>query len=163
MRPTCSNSPIGFVRRRILIRLSCPAYGDMSQDVNWVLDADIRSFFHSVDHEWLLRMVAHRTADSRILQLMALLSLRPVFAAEATHGQWDAARSRKQPAPCEHLPALHPQLLGPPRAPAPCTRSRCDCADDFVGGFEGRCAGKALDPQAAAGRLPPDALRTRRG
>ncbi|WP_318877645.1 hypothetical protein [Sinorhizobium meliloti] len=27
----------------------------MSQRVNWVLDADIRSFFDSVDHEWLLR------------------------------------------------------------------------------------------------------------
>jgi RNA-directed DNA polymerase len=31
----------------------------MSQRVNWVLDADIRSFFDSVDHEWLLRMLAH--------------------------------------------------------------------------------------------------------
>ncbi len=39
----------------------------MSQRVNWVLDADIRSFFDSVDHEWLLRMLAHRTADPRIL------------------------------------------------------------------------------------------------
>jgi RNA-directed DNA polymerase len=27
----------------------------MSQCVNWVLDADIRSFFDSVDHVWLLR------------------------------------------------------------------------------------------------------------
>ncbi|MGF3027266.1 hypothetical protein ACQVP2_31195 [Methylobacterium aquaticum] len=31
--------------------------------MNWVLDADIRSVFDSVDHEWLLRMVAHRIAD----------------------------------------------------------------------------------------------------
>jgi group II intron reverse transcriptase/maturase len=42
----------------------------MSQHVNWVLDADIRNFFGSVDHEWLLRMVAHRIADPRILRLM---------------------------------------------------------------------------------------------
>jgi RNA-directed DNA polymerase len=42
----------------------------MSQRVNWVLDADIRSFFDTVDHEWLLRMVAHRTADPRILRLI---------------------------------------------------------------------------------------------
>jgi group II intron reverse transcriptase/maturase len=42
----------------------------MSQNVNWVLDADIRSFFDSVDHEWLLRMVAHRIADRRILRLI---------------------------------------------------------------------------------------------
>ena len=41
----------------------------MSQRVNWVLDADIRSFFDSVDHEWLLRMLAHRIADPRVLRL----------------------------------------------------------------------------------------------
>jgi hypothetical protein len=28
----------------------------MSRSVNWLLDADIRGFFHSVDHEWPLRM-----------------------------------------------------------------------------------------------------------
>ncbi len=42
----------------------------MSQRVNWVLDADIRSFFDSVDHEWLLQMLAHRIADPRILRLI---------------------------------------------------------------------------------------------
>lgn len=44
----------------------------MSQHVNWVLDADIRSFFDSVDHEWLLRIVAHRIADPRVLRLVRL-------------------------------------------------------------------------------------------
>ena len=42
----------------------------MTQYVNWVLDADIRRFFDSVDHEWLLRMLAHRVADARILRLV---------------------------------------------------------------------------------------------
>jgi group II intron reverse transcriptase/maturase len=42
----------------------------MTQGVNWVLDADVRSFFDSVDHEWMLRMVAHRIADRRILRLI---------------------------------------------------------------------------------------------
>jgi group II intron reverse transcriptase/maturase len=42
----------------------------MTQYVNWVLDADIRSFFDSVDHEWLLRMLAHRVADPRLLRLV---------------------------------------------------------------------------------------------
>ncbi|WP_245286095.1 reverse transcriptase domain-containing protein [Bradyrhizobium sp. WSM1253] len=40
----------------------------MSQRVNWVLDADMRNFFDSVDHEWL----AHRIADPRILRLIKL-------------------------------------------------------------------------------------------
>src|SRR5438045_7742202 len=44
----------------------------MSRNVNWVLDADIRSFFDSVDHEWLLRMVAHRVADPRVLRLIRM-------------------------------------------------------------------------------------------
>ena len=42
----------------------------MAERANWVLDADIRSFFDSVDHDWLLRMLAHRTADRRILELI---------------------------------------------------------------------------------------------
>ena len=44
----------------------------MSQRVTRVLDADIRSFFDSVDHEWLLRMLAHRIADPRILRLVRM-------------------------------------------------------------------------------------------
>lgn len=44
----------------------------MSQRVTWVLDADIRSFFDSVDHEWLMRMVAHRILDPRILKLIRM-------------------------------------------------------------------------------------------
>jgi len=42
----------------------------MTRPVNWILDADIRSFFDSVDHEWLLRIVSHRIADRRILRLI---------------------------------------------------------------------------------------------
>jgi group II intron reverse transcriptase/maturase len=42
----------------------------MSQHVNWVIDADIRSFFDSVDHEWLMRMIEHRIADRRVLALI---------------------------------------------------------------------------------------------
>ncbi|UPT92430.1 group II intron reverse transcriptase/maturase (plasmid) [Bradyrhizobium barranii subsp. apii] len=44
----------------------------MSQYVNWVLDADIRNFYDSIDHEWLMRMVAHRIADPRILRLIRM-------------------------------------------------------------------------------------------
>lgn len=38
--------------------------------VNWVVDADIRSFFDTVNHEWLIRFVEHRIADRRILRLI---------------------------------------------------------------------------------------------
>lgn len=38
--------------------------------VNWVLDADIRGFFDTLGHEWLMRFVAHRVADPRMLRLI---------------------------------------------------------------------------------------------
>ena len=44
----------------------------MSQRVNWGLDADIRSFFDTVDHEWLLRMLAQRIADPQVLRLVRM-------------------------------------------------------------------------------------------
>ena len=42
----------------------------MTRKALWVLDADIRRFFDSVNHEWLLRMLSHRIADPRILRLI---------------------------------------------------------------------------------------------
>jgi len=38
--------------------------------VNWVLDADIRSFFDTLDHGWLMKFVEHRVADRRMLRLI---------------------------------------------------------------------------------------------
>jgi retron-type reverse transcriptase len=38
--------------------------------VNWVLDADIRGFFDTIDHGWLLRFLEHRIADKRVLRLI---------------------------------------------------------------------------------------------
>src|ERR1700736_5429294 len=35
--------------------------------VNWILDADIRSFFDTVRHDWLMRFVGHRIADPRVI------------------------------------------------------------------------------------------------
>src|SRR5215212_4804956 len=44
----------------------------MTERVGWVVDADIRNFFGRVDHAWLMRMIAHRIADPRILRLIRL-------------------------------------------------------------------------------------------
>ena len=44
----------------------------MTERVGWVVDADIRTFFASVDHAWLDRMIAHRIADPRIIRLIRL-------------------------------------------------------------------------------------------
>jgi group II intron reverse transcriptase/maturase len=44
--------------------------GLVRSKVNWVLDADIRSFFDRMSHEWTMQFVQHRVADSRILRLI---------------------------------------------------------------------------------------------
>jgi group II intron reverse transcriptase/maturase len=44
--------------------------GIKSQKVNWILDADIRSFFDEIDHEWMMRFLAHRIADKRMINII---------------------------------------------------------------------------------------------
>ena len=36
--------------------------------VNWILDADIRGFFDTIDHGWLMKFVEHRIGDKRVLR-----------------------------------------------------------------------------------------------
>ena len=44
--------------------------GIQRRKVSWILDADYRSFFDSVSHDWLLRFLEHRIGDERILRLI---------------------------------------------------------------------------------------------
>jgi len=44
--------------------------GLMTKKVSWVLDADIRGFFDTLDHEWLVKFVEHRIGDRRIVRLI---------------------------------------------------------------------------------------------
>jgi len=42
----------------------------MGKKVSWVFEADLKNFFGSLDHGWLLRFVEHRVGDPRILSLI---------------------------------------------------------------------------------------------
>ena len=44
--------------------------GLLTKKVNWVLDVDIRAFFDTIDHGWLIRFLEHRIADRRIVRLV---------------------------------------------------------------------------------------------
>ena len=44
--------------------------GIVSTPVNWIVDADIQSFFDTVSHEWLIRFLEHRIGDRRVLRLV---------------------------------------------------------------------------------------------
>jgi len=46
--------------------------GILKRKVNWVLDLDIRKFFDTVEHEWLIQMLQHRVQDKRVLKLIML-------------------------------------------------------------------------------------------
>jgi len=50
--------------------LDAVSVGITQRKVSWILDADIKSFFDTVDHEWLMKFVEHRIADKRILRLI---------------------------------------------------------------------------------------------
>jgi len=52
--------------------------------VNWVLDADIRDFFTSLDHGWLAKFLEHRIADKRVLRLIG----KWVSAGVIENGNW---------------------------------------------------------------------------
>ncbi len=44
--------------------------GLLQRRVRWVLDADIRGFFDTLDHGWLMQFIEHRIADRRVLRLV---------------------------------------------------------------------------------------------
>jgi len=44
--------------------------GLLTKNVNWVLDVDIRGFFDTIDHGWLVQFVEHRIADRRVVRLI---------------------------------------------------------------------------------------------
>jgi group II intron reverse transcriptase/maturase len=50
--------------------LDALAVGIKQKKVNWVLDADIRDFFTSLDHGWMQKFLEHRLADKRVLRLI---------------------------------------------------------------------------------------------
>jgi RNA-directed DNA polymerase len=41
-----------------------------TRKVNWVLDADIRKFYDTLDQGWLVKFVEHRIADRRVVRLI---------------------------------------------------------------------------------------------
>jgi group II intron reverse transcriptase/maturase len=44
--------------------------GIMTRKVNWVLDADLRGFFDTLNHGWLVRFIEHRVGDRRVVRLI---------------------------------------------------------------------------------------------
>src|ERR1700732_291440 len=50
--------------------LDALAFGIKGRSVRWVLDADIRSFFDTISHTWLIPFLEHRIGGRRIIRLI---------------------------------------------------------------------------------------------
>jgi RNA-directed DNA polymerase len=64
--------------------LDALSVGIEKRKVNWILDADIRGFYDSIDHEWMLKFLEHRIADRRVLRLIR----KWLKAGVIEHGEW---------------------------------------------------------------------------
>ena len=64
--------------------LDALAVGIHGKRVKWVLDADIRGFFDTISHEWLVRFIEHRIGDRRIVKLIQ----KWLKAGVLEEGQW---------------------------------------------------------------------------
>ena len=120
--------------------LDALAAGIYRKKVNWVLDADIRDFFGSLDRDWPGKFLRHRIADERVLRLIG----KWLAAGVIEGGQWpDTGQGSPQGASVSPLLAnvyLH-QVLD---LWAEWWRKRhargnviiVRFADDFIAGFE---------------------------
>jgi group II intron reverse transcriptase/maturase len=68
------------------LALDALAAGIVGKNVNWVLDADCRDYFSSLDHRWLERFLEHRIADKRVLRLIQ----KWLAAGVIENGSWTA-------------------------------------------------------------------------
>ena len=70
--------------RRTHDALDALATGIFRKKVNWVLDADLRDFFSTLDQAWLMKFLEHRIADKRVLRLIR----RWLSAGVVENGEW---------------------------------------------------------------------------
>ena len=62
--------------------------GIAGRKVNFVLDADIKSFFDTINHEWLMKFLGYRIADHRMLRLIR----KWLRAGVSEDGQWSKTK-----------------------------------------------------------------------
>ncbi len=72
--------------------LDALAVGIKGKKVNWVLDADIRDFFTSLDSVWLQKFLEHRIADKRVLRLIQ----KWLSAGVIENGEWSETQGTPQ-------------------------------------------------------------------
>lgn len=64
--------------------LDALSVGILGKRVNWVIDADIRGFFDTIEHGWLVKFIEHRIGDRRVIRLIQ----KWLKAGVSEDGQW---------------------------------------------------------------------------
>jgi group II intron reverse transcriptase/maturase len=67
--PIFDDASFGYRRGRSTKDALRKIWKEIQSGSEWIVDADLRDFFGSVDHEKLLTLVAQRVADGRVLRL----------------------------------------------------------------------------------------------
>src|SRR4029079_7980386 len=57
----------------------------IERKVSWVLDADIQSFYDTIDHGWLQRFLEHLIGDKRLVRLLMKWAKAGVIEDEQLH------------------------------------------------------------------------------
>ena len=68
--PVFDDASFGYRRGRSAKDALRKVWQEIQGGSEWIVDADLRDFFGSVDHEKLLTLVAQRVADGRVLRLI---------------------------------------------------------------------------------------------
>jgi group II intron reverse transcriptase/maturase len=68
--PIFDDASFGYRRGRSPKDALRKVWKEIQSGSEWIVDADVRDFFGSVDHEKLLTLVAQRVADGRVLRLI---------------------------------------------------------------------------------------------
>ena len=68
--PVFDDSSFGYRRGRSTKDALRKVWKEIQSGSEWIVDADLRDFFGSADHEKLLTLVAQRVADGRVLRLI---------------------------------------------------------------------------------------------
>jgi len=70
LEPIFDDASFGYRRGRSTKEALRKIGKEIPSGSEWIVDADLRDFFGSVDHEKLLTLVAQRVADGRVLRLV---------------------------------------------------------------------------------------------
>src|ERR1700747_3029982 len=68
--PIFDDASFGYRRGRSPKDALRKVWKEIKSGNEWIVDADLRDFFGSVDHEKLLTLIAQRVADGRVLRLI---------------------------------------------------------------------------------------------